>query len=140
MLFKVLITFTILFSFHLKSQRRNYFPNSDKTPNCNLIKKVFFSNNEKGNNSLKVRFHNKKMIEVYGNNSIIIESKLKILSKCKFEAEIKNLKSKFQMTDSLFYVGKKTVYEVVETGKSFIIYEYWCNEGRNICTEMLEKE
>lgn len=80
------------------------------------------------------------MIEVYGNNSIIIESKLKILSKCKFEAEIKNLKSKFQMTDSLFYVGKKTVYEVVETGKSFIIYEYWCNEGRNICTEMLEKE
>lgn len=63
-----------------------------------------------------------------------------MLNKCKFEAEIKSIETKFKMTDSLFYVGKKTEYEVVETGKNYIIYEYWCNEGRNICTEILDKE
>lgn len=140
MIFKTFIIFSILLSFHLKSQRRNYFPDSDKTPNCSIIKKGSFARHNKTDSRFKVKFNNNKMIEVYGNNTVIIESNLKMLSKCKFEAEIKNIKSKFQMTDSLFYVGNKTVYEVVETGKNSIIYEYWCNEGRNICTEILEKE
>ncbi len=44
------------------------------------------------------------------------------------------------MKDSLLYTGKKTTYEIIETRKNFIIFEYWYNEGRNICTEILEKE
>lgn len=140
MIFKALLTFSILCSIHLKSQRRNYFPDSDNTPNCNLIKKGSFFRDNKRDSSLKVKFHNNKMTEVYGNNTVIIESNLKMLSKCKFEGEIKSIKTKYIMTDSLLYVGKKTVYQIVETGKNSIIYEYSCNEDRNVCTEILEKE
>lgn len=140
MIFKILFFISLLLSFHLKSQRRNNFPDSDKTPNCSLIKKGTFSRYEKGNSGFKVKFNNNKMTEIYGRKTVTIESDIKMLSKCKFEAEIKNIKTKYKMTDSLFYVGKKTEYELVETGKNYIIYDYWCNEGRNICSEILEKE
>lgn len=140
MIFKILFFISLLFSFHLKSQRRNDFPDSDKIPNCDLIKKGTFSRYKKGNSRFKVKFNNNKMTEIYGKNIVTIESDIKILSKCKFEAEIKNIKTKYKMTDSLFYIGKKTEYELIETGKNYIIYEYWCNEGRNFCSEILEKE
>ena len=130
----------LLFSFALQSQRRNDFPDSDKIPNCGLIKKGTFSRYEKGNSGFKVKFNNNKMTEIYGRKTVTVESDIKILSKCKFEAEIKNIKTKYKMPDSLFYVGKKTEYEVVETGKNYIIYDYQCNEGKNICSEILEKK
>lgn len=140
MILKVLIALSLPFSFHLKSQRRNFFPDSDKTPNCNIIKKGSFFRGNKTDSSFKVKFHNNKMIEVYGNNTVIIESNLKMLNKCKFEGEIKNIKTKYLMTDSLLYVGKKTTYEILETGKNYIVYEYPCVEDLNHCTEILEKE
>lgn len=140
MIFKVLAIFSVLFSFHLKSQRRNFFPDSDKTPNCNVIKKGIFFRGDKTDSRFKVKFHNNKMIEVYGNNTVIIESDLKMLSKCNFEREIKKIKTKYLMKDSLLYVGKKTTYEIVETGKNYIIYEYPCVGDLNNCTEILEKK
>ncbi|MCX8526208.1 hypothetical protein OF897_20030 [Chryseobacterium formosus] len=63
-----------------------------------------------------------------------------MISPCKFEAEIKSIQPKPEIKDDLIYVGNKIVYEIVETGKNLIIYQYWCNEGRNICTEILQKE
>ncbi|PJJ67887.1 hypothetical protein [Chryseobacterium geocarposphaerae] len=140
MIFKAFVTFSILFSFHLQSQRRNFFPDSDTPPNCNIIKKGTFFRDDKTDSRFKVKFHNNKMIEVYGNNTVIIESNLKMLSKCKFEGEIKKIKTKFLMTDSLFYVGKTTTYEIVETGKNYIVYEYPCVADLNNCTEILEKK
>lgn len=135
----ILFTVTALYSI-CQSQRRNDFPDSDKIPNCDLIKKGTFSRYEKGNSGFKVKFNNNKMTEIYGRKTVTIESDIKMLSKCKFEAEIKNIKTKYKMPDSLFYVGKKTEYEVVETGKNYIIYDYQCNKGRNICSEILEKK
>lgn len=144
MKFKIFTFFAIFLSIIIYSQRRNYFPDSNKIPNCKLIEKGNFTRNEKGNNSFRVKFHKNKMTEVFGKNDIIIESKLKMLNKCKFETEIisikTKLKMKMKMKDDFIYIGKKTKYEIVETGKNSIIYEYWCNEGRNICTEILEKE
>lgn len=66
MLFKITLIVTLLFSFSLHSQRRSDFPYSDKTPNCDLIKKGTFSSNNKTNSRFKVKFHNNKMIEIYG--------------------------------------------------------------------------
>ena len=129
----------LLFSFALQSQRRNDFPYSDKIPNCDMIKNGTFSRYSQ-DNRFKVKFSDKKMTEIYGKNTVTIESNIKMLSKCKFKAEIKNIKTKYKMPDSLFYVGKKTEYEVVETGKNYIIYDYRCNEGKNICSEILEKK
>ncbi|MCX8533172.1 hypothetical protein [Chryseobacterium luquanense] len=135
---KILLLFSLLSSVIIYSQRRNYFPDSDKTPNCNLIKKGNFTRNEKGNNSFKVKVRKNRMTEIFGKNDIIVESKLKMPNKCKFETEIIKIKTKLK--DDFIYIGKKTKYEIVETGKNSIIYEYWCNEGRNICTEILQKE
>lgn len=137
---KILLFFSLLSSVIIYSQRRNYFVDSDKTPNCNLIKKGSFIRNEDGEGSLKVKFRKNRMTEIYGNKSIIIKSRVKMISPCKFEAEIKSIQPKPEIKDDLIYVGNKTVYEIVETGKNLIIYQYWCNEGRNICTEILEKE
>jgi hypothetical protein len=140
MIIKTTFILSMLFCIIIKSQRKNNFLDSDKTPNCDLIKKGTFSRHNKSNSRLKVIFNDNKMTEIYGKNAVTIESDIKMLSKCKFEAEIKNIKTKYKMTDSLFYVGKKTEYKIVETGKNSIIYEYWCNQGRNICTEILEKK
>jgi hypothetical protein len=137
---KIILFITIVIYSILQSQRRNDFADSDKIPNCDIIKKGVFSSNEENGKFLKVKFRNNKMIEIYGKNTVIIKSNIKMLSKCKLEAEIKNIKTKYKMTDSLFHVGKKTEYEIVETGKNSIIYEYWCNEGRNTCSEILGKE
>ncbi|MFL9834237.1 hypothetical protein [Chryseobacterium terrae] len=137
---KIVLFFLLLFSIIIHSQRRNYFPDSDKTPNCHLIKKGTFTNNEDGNNLLRIKFRNNRMTQVYGNKSIVIKSHLKMISPCKFEAEIKSIQPKPELKDNLIYVGNKIVYEIIKTGKNLIIYQYWCNEGRNICTEILEKE
>lgn len=137
---KILLFLLLLSSVIIYSQRRNYFVDSDKTPNCNLIKKGNFTRNEDNDGSLKVKFRKNRMTEIHGNKSIIVQSRLKMISPCKFEAEIKSIQPKPQIKDDFIYVGNKIVYEIVETGKNLIIYQYWCNEGRNICTEILEKE
>jgi hypothetical protein len=103
-----------------------------------MIKNGTFSRYEKII-GFKVKFSDNKMTKSM-KNTVTIESNIKMLSKCKFKTEIKNIKTKYKMPDSLFYVGKKTEYEVVETGKNYIIYDYRCNEGKNICSEILEKK
>lgn len=140
MKFKIFIFFAIFLSIIIYSQRRNYFPDSDKIPNCKLIEKGNLTRNEDGYSSLKIKFRKNKMTEIHGNKSIIIKSRLKMISPCKFEAEIKSIQPKPEIKDDLIYVGNKIVYEIVETGENLIIYQYWCNEGRNICTEILQKE
>lgn len=138
MTMKILLFFSLLSSIIIYSQRRNDFVESDKIPDCSLINNGNFTRNEK--NSLKVKFRKNKMIEIIGKKAVIVESSLRMLTKCKFETEIKNIKTKYKMTDDFIYIGKKTVYEIVETGKNYIIMDYSCNEDRNTCSEILEKE
>ncbi|KUJ52959.1 hypothetical protein AR685_00815 [Chryseobacterium sp. JAH] len=87
----------------------------------------------------KVRFTTHTMNEVWGDNLIMITSKMKILNDCKFETEITKIESKLLFEDNLHFVGKKTVYEITRNDKNEFTYTYWCNEGRNICTEILER-
>ena len=94
MVFKTLFFISLLFSFALQSQRRNAFPDSDKIPNCGLIKKGTFSRHDKSNSRFKIKFNNNKMTEIYGKNIVTIESDIKMLDKCKFEAEIMKLQKK----------------------------------------------
>lgn len=138
MKFKIFTFFAIVFSVIIYSQRRNDFSYSDKTPDCISIKNGNFTRDEK--NSLKMKFRKNRMIEIIGKKIVIVESSLKMLSKCKFETEIKSIKTKYKITDDFIYIGKKTVYEIVETGKNYLIMEYSCNEDRNTCSEILEKE
>lgn len=104
---KLLLLFSFLSSVIIYSQRRNYFPDSDKTPNCNLIKHGNFTNNEDGYGSLTVKFRKNKMTEIHGNKSIIIKSRLQMISPCKFEAEIKSIQPKPEIKDDLTYIGNK---------------------------------
>jgi len=138
MKFKIFIFFAILFSIIIYSQRRNDFTYSDKIPDCSLINNGNFTRYEK--NSLKIKFRKNRMIEIIGKKIVTVGSSLKMLSKCKFETEIKSIKTKYQITDDFIYIGKKTVYEIVETGKNYIIIEYSCNEDRNTCSEILDKK
>ncbi|MCD1116422.1 hypothetical protein [Chryseobacterium turcicum] len=136
---KCLIILLLVFSIKNYSQRKNYFPDSDKNPNCSLINNGSFNSDDK--NTLKVKFHHNKMIEILGDKeTITIESKLKMLDKCKFETEIISIKTKLELKDDLMYLGKKTEYKIVETGENYIILEYPCNDDRNTCTEILDKE
>ena len=79
------------------------------------------------------------MIEIWGGREIIIESSIKMIDKCKFETEIKKIKTQVITQDNFLYIGKKTKYEIVETGKKYLVLEYSCNEDRNTCTEILDK-
>lgn len=134
---KILSILLLLFSIKSFSQRRNYFPISDRIPNCNLIDHGNFARDDK--KTLKIKFRKNKMIEIWGDRKIIIESSLKMSDKCTFETEIKKIKTQLTSQDNLHYVGRKTKYEIVETGKKYIVLEYTCNEDRNTCTEILDK-
>lgn len=138
MKFKILTFSAILFINILQAQRRNDLANSDKLLNCGLIENGNFTRFEK--NSLKIKFRKNTMTEIIGNKTITVKSSLKMLNKCTFETEIKNIKTKHQLTDDFLYIGKKTVYEIVETGKNYIVMEYSCNNDRNTCSEILDKE
>ncbi len=134
----------LIFPILIQSQRRNYFENSDKSPNCTVLKKGFFKNEDSNTDSAslpyQIKINKNHMTEVYGNSQIIIKSRVKYLEKCKFEKEIIKIRSKLDINESLYKIGGKTVYELVETSPNYIILEFWCNEGRNICTEILNRK
>ena len=134
---KVLLIVLVIFSIKSFSQRRNYFPDSDKIPNCNLVDNGNFVRDDK--KTLKIKFRKNKMIEIWGDREIVVESSLKMKGKCKFETEITKIKTQLTSQDNFLYIGKTTKYIIVETGKKYIVLEYSCNEDRNTCTEILDK-
>lgn len=134
---KILLIVMVIFSIKSFSQRRNYFPDSDKIPNCNLVDNGNFVRDDK--KTLKIKFRKNKMIEIWGDREIVVESSLKMNGKCKFETEITKIKTQLTSQDNFLYIGKTTKYIIVETGKKYIVLEYSCNEDRNTCTEILEK-
>ena len=134
---KILVIFSLVLCVKSYSQRRNAFPDSDKIPDCSVINHGRFTKDDK--KTLTVKFRKNKMIEILGDRKIIIESSIKMIDKCKFETEIKKIKTQLTFADNFLYIGKKTKYEIVETGKKYIVLEYSCNEDRNTCTEILDK-
>lgn len=146
-MFKVIIFILFIFFDLCKSQR---FILSDQKPNCKAIKNTDFLKSQSDSISEKqkyiFRFRNNKMIEEFQSKDFkskkyfIIESKLKSLDNCTFEAEIRKIKTNLIFGDNFFYIGKKTIYKIVETSDKYIILEYSCNEYRNTCTEILYKQ
>lgn len=130
---KSLLLILLLFSIKTYSQNKN-------DHNCKIPKNVTLSTSKSDSGeTYKVRFTRHTMKEVWGDNLIIITSKMKILNDCKFETEITKIESKLSLQDSTDLVGKKTAHEIIRSDKKEFIYTYWCNEGRNTCTEILER-
>lgn len=130
---KSLLLILLLFSVKIYSQNK-------KDRNCKIPKNITLSTSKSDSGeTYKVRFTRDTMKQVWGDNLIIITSKMKILNDCKFETEITKIESKLFLQDSTDFVGKKTAYEIIRSDKKEFIYTYWCNEGRNTCTEILER-
>jgi len=127
-----LLLILLLFSIEIYSQ--------NKKRNCKIPKNITLSTSKSDSGkTYKVKFTRHTMMEVWGDNLIIIKSKMKILNDCKFETEITKIESKLSLQDSTDFVGKNTAHEIIRSDRKEFIYTYWCNKGRNTCTEMLER-
>jgi|SRR5690606_29534779 len=138
--FLILLILPIL----IPAQKKDLFNNSDVTPDCSVIRNGLFTHDNLKSDSTalsyQIEFSNDKITERYGDHQIIVMSSVRYIHKCKFEKEIKTIKTKLLLDDLRYKIGEKTLYQLIETGPEYIVLEYWCNEGRNTCTEILKRQ
>ncbi len=143
---KNILIFIFILPFFFSAQRRNIFDTSNKRPFCSIIKLGTFYEFNYPNDSIATKtlsrtisFRKNIMKESWFHGRLIFKSNIKYLSNCKFSSEIIKIKTKLDL-QNFHEIGNKTIYEIVETGKNYVILEYACNEGRNTCTLILDKK